>query len=652
MTRQSLRYELRGSVAIVSALGMSAMMYSAAIALDLANLYYVKSADQRIADQSAIAAAFAYQTSGSAVTAANTAISLAKANGSGNATVTMSIVNSPSGDGKQAAYVVVTSPVALSGFGHATTMSPARPAGIPSFTVSAAAYAEIHGAGACIIALQTAGGGVAATGGTKITATSCDLASNSGITVSNGPTVTAPASYAVGTISVSNGATLNGAQYPNSSKQSDPYWPSGDAASPVFSRLDTSFFTTPTAPGFPSMPSAPAGGSTTTCTGTLNVAGNSSYGTIQTSSYPTCTLINFSGGGTTSMLALSLSGPAVTLSFGPGTYKIGSITIQNYGTTTVNLSGSPVLDVYGKVNLEASSPINFNGTATWNIEGGISDSTSAAVTFSNSDSSSSSNFTVAGGISVTNNAASFPNGTYIITSPNSSNNAGLYVSGGAAATFGNGSFDIAGGIVIGGGASLSIGSALNASSVFEIPTVVSGNDAISTGGGSSLSIGSFTNLDINGTMLIEGNIALAGGITTINGTLDMAASGGGTLTASGVSLIASGPIAFGQGFNAISLSAPQAITNSSEGTAPTIALASASTAASTITQGATNTSVTGAVYIPSAALAVSGAGNLTGGGGCVQIVAGSISASGGGSITTNCGSLGNGGGAGSVTLVN
>jgi hypothetical protein len=635
----------------MSAIGMSAMIYSAAIALDLANLYYVKSADQRIADESAIAAAFAFESSGSATTAANAAISLAKANGSGNSTVTMSIVNSPSGDGKQAAYVLITSAVGLSGFGHATTVTAARPAGIPSFTVTAAAYAEIHGAGACIIALQTAGAGFAATGGTRINATSCDVASNSGISLSNGPTLTAPASYAVGTISVTGGSTINGAQYPNSSKQPDPYWPSGDATSPVFSRLSTSFFTNPTAPGFPSMPSAPAGGSTALCNGTLTIAGNSSYGTISTSSYPTCTLINFSGGGTTSMLALALDGPAVTLSFGPGTYKIGSITIQNYGSTTVNLSGSPVLDVYGKVNLESSAPIYFNGTATWNIEGGISDSTSAAVTFSNTDSSSPSTFTVAGGISVTNNAASFPNGTYTITSP-CSNGAGIYVSGGSTATLGNGSFDVAGGISIGGGAMLSIGSALDASSVFEIPTVVSGDDAISTGGGSSLSIGSFTNLDINGPMLIEGNIALGGGITTINGTLDMAASGGGSLSASGVALIASGPIAFGQGYNAITLSAPQAITNASEGTQSTVALASSSTTASAITQGATNTSVTGAVYVPSAAMTISGAGNLTGGGGCVQVIASSISVSGGGSVTTNCGSLGNGGGTGSVTLVN
>jgi uncharacterized membrane protein len=57
-----------GSVSIVTAVSMMTLIYSAAMALDLANVFYIKSVDQRIADQSAIAAAFAYASSGSTVT--------------------------------------------------------------------------------------------------------------------------------------------------------------------------------------------------------------------------------------------------------------------------------------------------------------------------------------------------------------------------------------------------------------------------------------------------------------------------------------------------------------------------------------------------------------------------------------------------------
>jgi len=643
---RSLRADLRGSVAIVTAVGMTVMIYTAAIALDLSDVYYMKSFDQRIADQSAIAAAFAYTSSGSPATAQNEALSLAKANGATTATVTTAIVASPSGDGAQAAYVIVSSPVVLSGFGRATTRSAAHPSGLTSFSVSAYAYAEIHGASPCILATQTGGSGFAATGGTTITATACDVYSNASVSLSNGPTLTASATSAVGSISVTGGSTLNGSQFPNSSRQPDPY-----ASAGVFARLGTSFFTSPTAPGFPMLPGAPAGGTNLACSGTLTVAGNSSYGTIATSSYPTCSVINFSGGGTTSMLALSLVGPGVTLNFGPGTYKISTLKMSNYGSVAVNLSGSPTLDIYGAMSFTTSEPVSFTGAATWNIEGGISDGSSAPVTFSNGAGSAVSTFTVAGGIAVTNNAASFPNGTYTITSPGSSSNVGLYVSGGAAATFGNGSFDIAGGIAIGGSASLTIGSPLDGNSVFEIPTVTSGNDALLTSGGSTLSIGGFTNIDINGEVAIESNFSVGGGTFTVNGGLDVAASGGGTVTALNTSFIASGRIAFGAGFDSVTVTAPAAITSATEGAIGTVALASESASPSSVQSGATDTAVTGAVYVPNGQLSLSGAGNLNGGGNCLQVIAQSISVSGQGSLSTVCTSLGIAAGVGSVTLV-
>ncbi len=653
--RKSLRAELRGSVAIVAAIGVTVLIYAAAIAIDLANLYYIKSEDQRIADQSAIAAAFAYESSGSTVTVQKEAASLALANGSGSATVTAAIVNAPSGDGNLAAYVTVTSPVLLSGFGRFTTETKTHPAGTSSFTASGAAYAEIHGAPPCILATQTSNAtGITAYGGARIAATSCDIASNSSITLSNGPTFTATVTEAVGSISLSGGAVINGTQAPNSSRFTDPYLPSGDTASPVFSRFQNTFFTYPSAPSFPSMPSAPSGTAYQTCSsGTLTLAGNASYGGVSNSG--SCSLIKFSGGGTTSIAYIALTDKGVNLSFGAGTYKIGGIGItSSSGSVTATLTGSPTFYLfpgqYGASSLSvgANVPVTFAGSATWYIDDGITYSGSSSLAFTDTGSTPS-NFTIAGGISVTGGSVSFPNGTYTLTSVASGN--AINVNNSGTLTMGNGSFIIADGIDVGSSDKMTIGSALDANSVFQIPTVSSGYNAITTGGSSMLSIGSFNNLDINGAVVVSSSLNLAGGILTVNGAFDATASGGGSITGTNVSIVASGPVSFGQGFNAVAVNAPTGLTGATEGTAGTVILASNSGSGSTITQGATNTQVVGAVYFPSAGLAINGGGNLTGGGNCLQVIAQSISMSGSGSITTNCSSLGTGVSIGSVTLV-
>jgi hypothetical protein len=385
----------------------------------------------------------------------------------------------------------------------------------------------------------------------------------------------------------------------------------------------------------------------------MTLAGSSNYGTVSAGSNGgTCSLIKFSGGGTTSILNISLPGNATNLSFGAGTYKIGGISIGCYsGSVTITITGSPTFYIYSSgISDTADVPVTFNGTATWYIQGGVTDSSTGSLTFANTNSSSLSTFTIAGGVSVSSGPATFPDGTYTLTGVSSG--AALNANNGGTITMGNGSFIIADGISIGGSDKLTIGNALNSSSVFEIPTVITGNNAITTGGASSLSIGSFTNVDINGPVTVEGNLALGAGTYTVNGALDLAASGGGTVTGSGVSLIASGPIAFGQGFSSIDLTAPSAITGANDGNAPTVVLASSSGSASTISQGATNTELVGAVYMPQATLTINGAGNLTGGGNCLQLISDDIAMSGGGSLTTNCSSLGTGTGSGAVTLVN
>jgi hypothetical protein len=635
--------DLGGSVALIAAVGVTILIFAGAVALDLANIYLNKALDQRTADQSAIAAAFAYASSGSTATAQNAASSLALANGVASANdVVTSIGPSPTGDGRLAAEVTVTTPVALSGFGRAITGTKAHPAGSATLPVGASAYAEIHESTPCILALQSGGGGVSMTGGTRLTATDCSVASNASVTISNGPTLTASDIYAVGSITASQGATINGPQYPNSSKQIDPYANAG-----VFARLAT--VAAMTSPTSPAQTSPASGGSAESCSGTLTLPGNAVYGNVTDSYYNTCT-INFSGGGTTSMLGLSLTGSNATINFAAGTYTLGSLTSTSYGTVTMNIAKGSVINILGQFSTGSSSCTTLTGSAIWTILGGLSDSSSCTFSISNTSSSSLSTFTIAGGLTVSNGHAVFPAGTYTIVSAGNAC-AGLCVAGGASATFGNGSFVISDGISLGGGGTLTIGNPQDSNAVFQIPQVIYGDDAITTGGGSTLSIGSFTNVDVNGTVQLEGNLYLGAGTWTVNGTLDMISSGGGTFSAPDNAFIASGPIEFGQGFDAITLEAPNTISSGTEGQASTVALASNSTTASTVEGGASDTVVTGAIYFPNGALTESGAGNLTGNGACMQVIANSITLSGGSTLTTNCSSLGTGTAGSAVSLV-
>ncbi len=642
---------------------MMVLIYSGAIALDLTNVYLVKSEDQRIADQSAIAGAFAYEQSGNnATAAASAASSLAVVNGAGSATVATSIVNSPSGDGESAVMVMVTSNVNLTGFGRATEGTQASASGsggsgagataggAKSIPVSAVSYAEVHGGVSppCIIALQSAG--ITESGGVATNATSCAIASNGPISATSGAKITAQSIYAVTSIAASNGAAIStsptaGQIFPNASAQTDPF-----AKSNVFSRLPT--VAALTAPMFPSVGSAPTGGTAIPCSGTTNV-GPGLHGTITATSYPTCSTLNFTGGAETDIggSGIQITGPSMTMNFAAGVYRINGINNAGYGTVTINMTGPVTLYIWGGIAQSGSAALNFNGTATYYIQGGISDTSSTAMSFANTSATAPSTFYVAGGIKVTNGSATFPNGTYVVTS--SDGTAGIDVGGGDSVTFGNGSFNIAGGISTGGGSNLTIGNALYPSSIFQIPTVGSSGNAMNTGGGNVLTLGSFANADFNGPVVIGGSaVTLGTGTTyTVNGAVNISSSGGGSITGNSVSVISSGAISFGAGFNAVNISAPTAIVSSTDGQASTVALASNSTSPFVVTAGASNTDVLGALYAPNAALQLSGAGNLNGGGACLQAVAASIALTGGSSLSTTCTSLGIASSGGSVSLV-
>lgn len=639
----------RGSVAVLAALFLMVLAGGTAFALDLARLYLARVDSQRIADQSAIAAAFAYvQTSGSESAAVAAAQSLAAVNGAGADTVTTTIGPSPSGDGNKAAQVVVQSAVWLSPFGRML-----RPAS-SIITVPTTAYSEITDATvACIIALGT--GGVATTGGTQLSANDCAVASAGNVSATNGAPITAEAVYAVGSVSAANVTTTPtpGQIHPGASTPQDPFNPSGSVDNPVFSRLST--VEALATPAFPSVGSAPTGGSVNkTCSGKLSVPAATNYGQILSTWYPVCTEIDFLGGGETDISGgLSVAGNAtVTINFAAGTYRInGGITVNGGSSAIINTSGTVVLEVWGGITNNGSSLV-LNGPATYYVQGGITQGSSGPLTFNNS-----STFYVSGGIKVSNSGpTTFPDGTYVITSGDGT--AGIDVSNNSTVTFGNGSFQIANGINLGNGR-LKFGSAASSSSLFQVTGADRNGDAIETSGGTSLTIGAFPNVDLNGSFVPRGSVTLGGsaypGTYTIYGNLDATNAGGYPFTATNVSLIASGWIGFGAGFNNVTITAPAAVDSTTNGSLSTIALASDSTQSLTITAGAYNTKVNGAIYVPNGTLVLNGAGRLYGGtdgSGCAEVVAKGIAVNAGGGITTTCSALGgSGGGQGTVALV-
>jgi hypothetical protein len=644
----------------MAAISMMALIYSGAIALDLANVYLVKSEDQRIADQSAIAGAFAYaQSSSNATTAAKAASSLALVNGAGSASVATTIVNSPSGDGESAVEVVVTSNVNLTGFGRVTkgTQGSAGGSGGGSgsgptgsgnaIAVSATSYAEIHGGAAppCIIALQSAGmtkrrrcdHGHLLRGRVKRPC-QCnerrqnhrsgdlrrhldfghqwldhhhqpDRRANLPERVSHNRPVRqkqhlCPSAHCRrhdgADVSLGRQRAFRGHRH-RLQRQRD-----GRVRQPRHHHRDL----------LPHLRHAH-----------LHRRGRDRYRRQRSADHraehddQSC---------------------------------CGCLQVRRFHQFGLwhrdHQRDRQPHHIWGGLSQSGSANFVFNGSATYYIQSGITEGSSAALTFTNTNSSTPSTFYVAGGIKVSNGSATFPNGTYVITS--SDGTAGIDVAGGDSATFGNGSFNIAGGISTGGGSNLTIGSALYSSSIFQIPTVGSSGNALNTGGGNTLSIGAFTNVDINGPVTIGGSsVTLGAAMYTVNGAVNMSSSGGGSITGTGVQVVSSGAISFGAGFNAINFSAPTAITATTDGQLGTVSLATNSSSAFTITAGASNTDVLGAVYAPNSALTLSGAGNLNGGGACLQVVTASIALSGGSSLSTTCTSLGSSSASSSVSLV-
>jgi uncharacterized membrane protein len=127
----------RAAIGVLSAVSLAAVIGISALVVEYGHGLLQRSDNQRVADLAAYGGALVYNSGASAATANN----IAALNGltSGNSTLSLNVVSSPRGNGKQALQVTVTTnvPMYLAQVAMASTTLP----------VAATAVAEIEPAG-------------------------------------------------------------------------------------------------------------------------------------------------------------------------------------------------------------------------------------------------------------------------------------------------------------------------------------------------------------------------------------------------------------------------------------------------------------------------------------------------------------------------
>jgi len=623
-----------GTISIIAAVALPLVVGLAALATEYSQVLLVQSQAQRAADQSAYAAALDYASTGSLATAASTASAVVAQNGGGGLTAATTLVASPSGDGNQAIKVVTSATLSLA-LAQVIQRSPSVP-------VSATAYAEVVSSqSGCLIALNSSGGGVTLSGGARITAAACGVASNNTVSVPCGTAITTPSvTYGSSTVpsqpcsGITPPSGVGSVSYARA-QTADPL----AGASGVTSA--TARLATVRAQTAPSTPSVSGGGDIS--------FGYNSASTQSQATADGCTA--------------SYAAPVWTLSCASGgTYNFGSITLAGGQTLNFNTAGAATTtyNFSGSITTSSATAANF-GPGTYNIARGILNTggvttTFAAGTFNIGPAASACS---GGGIySLCNTATLRFGGPSIFKLA-----AGVYNGGGASLVLGSGtsnSFQIGassdGNAYYGGGGALTtFADATWATSVFQM----TGNLNMGSGGGSCLTLGAAAQHDIRGNVTTAGGTTLGAGVYTVTGYVALGASGGGDVTCSGTTVGVNGSgvtlvigaagtpasgTCLGQAFCIASGYANVTLTAPASGTTSGLAVIGPTTgsvtAGAALAEGASNTSVSGALYFPNGALTLSGGASIgSGAGQCLELIAAQITESGGTAATSTCAAL-------------
>ncbi len=335
-----------------------------------------------------------------------------------------------------------------------------------------------------------------------------------------------------------------------------------------------------------------------------------------------------------------------------GTYNFGSLTVSG---GTVTFSGSATYNFSGTVT--NSGNLTF-GSGSFNLAQGLVTNGGTTTTFGAGSFSIGQGPSCSGGrYSICHTGTSLTLGaslsgtssTFVLTS-------GIYNSGGETISFGAGSsntYQIGAssngyGLNVGGGSKTTLADAVGSN--FQIV------GDLYQSGGACITLPQATNHDINGSVSVAGGLTLGSGLYAIAGNFWAGASGGGDVSCANgsvgvsginvaIALTGSSPKAIrapstsvfviGSGYNHVAVSAP------GSGTYQNVAvvgpLSTSVTGGISLTEGATATTVNGALYFPNGPMALSGGASIgSGAGQCLEIVATQVTLNGGTAVASQC----------------
>ena len=614
----------RGAVAVMTALGLPVLLGFVSLAAEFGHGLLTRTENQRVADQAAYAAAVAYSSTSSQDTMTSVAKNVAALNGVAASAVTATLVaSSPRTSTDAAVQVTITTTDAL-------LLAPALNFG-NALTIDATSYAQISAsaaAGSCVLALSQSGTGITLSGGTKISAPTCGVASNNTITVPCGDSITAEAVLYDSSSAPSVGCA--GGISPTAIKAltTDPLAGNAGVVAVAARAVSDESLTGPT------MSTVPTGTSLSFDWSNSSVAVASAAGCTASFSSPTWTVTCPAG----------------------GTYNFGSLSLGGGITVNFNVNNSATYNFSGSVN-DSGSALTF-GPGTFNIAQGVITGGGSTTTFG------AGTYNIGKMTSACSGVADYSicnTGTLLTFGGPSTFNivAGIYNNGGETISLGSGStnsYNIGAAndgnaLNFGGGSTNTFANATGAGDLFQVV----GN--MTETGGSCTTLPAATNHDINGNINFMGGLSLGSGLYAITGYAGFGANGGGDVwcsaananvgvTGTGVTLAIAGKtemtsgtcastaFCIGAGFNHISLVAPSSATYQNLAViGPT---STSNSAGLSFNEGASATDFGGALYFPYGPLTVTGGasiGNVSGQ--CFQIVASQISLSGGTAATAS-----------------
>lgn len=608
--------DARGAVAVIGALSLTTLVGMGAFAVEISRGYAADTANQRIADMAALAGALAYNVNNNTTQMAATAKAVVAAQGLPASAATVSLVTDAA-TSKQLVQVSVTTAVPLA-LGRVFTSA-------LSYDVTAVGSATTTtvttSSPPCIAALSaTPSNGISLSGGVSIMAPGCAINTNAGVSITNGPTITAKQVNAGKTISGSGGIitspTANNFVQNKANAASD--WMSSNEAlkaalcqvNKLTGTSDTDYADGNTACiSAKVLPTTPTASSGATWSLGYEAKGTSEPGKYLTGGW-TC-VYNVPAGTYTLDKIIVPGGCEINFASG-STIKVNSIEM-NGRTMTI---GDGDLTVVGDFKVNADNPITIgNGNHSFG---------SLTILGGKKLNVGSGNFNLSGGVSVSGGAylkVAVGVGNSVVIGKDGSGNS-INVGGGSQVCF---------------TADCTVATA--AAGIFS----ADGN-ILNTGGGSLIVFTKSVNHIINGNLSLASGAIFSPGLYVVAGNFTNGT--GDPMRGTDITIAMGGTFAFAGGAT-LDLAAP---TGTSSYGVPGVLFATKSAAATSMSAGAGG-KYSGLLYAPKSAVSLSGGTSMSASGGsCMMMIVSTLTLLEGG--TTNTGSCSALSGSGSSSTPN